>query len=270
MPTKIQIHDPVSGPRSIWVEKPYLKFGADPSCDLIVMENIEAQGSVRFKEGQYWLFNDSAAAMTLAGRPVERGTTHAWTHGERVRFPDGIEFLLIVEGDPAPARRSVERTITAPPPARSPEIGLEVEANAAPAEPASTDSRKGVSSTEVMQLGVTLLCIAAFVSFMVIGVRNKNTRKDAGADEFSSLVELGLSDQTPSASNMHPALVRRLQMAEGAIRHGNVTVGLEQFRQLKTYLDDQSAGTSWPNKLEAFEVRLRTFVSQRLAEVNEP
>jgi hypothetical protein len=266
MPAQIHINSPQSGMLTLWVEKPYLKFGPEPDCDLEVGGNTEARGSIRFKEGKYWLFNDSSVAITIAGQPVAQGKTQVWDSHQSVRFPDGTEYQLRVEGDPNPTRRPAESSIPIPSD-QSVHAATGNDPSAVPVSTVPSKTGKGFSSTELAQLAVTLLCVSLLIAFMVIGARQKNSPNEAGADELSSLVELGLSDPK---SERNSALVRRLQMAEGACRHGNMTMGVDQFRQLKSYLDEQSSSPLWPDNPAAFEVRLRTFVSSRLAEAVGP
>lgn len=272
MPSSIRVFDPAGLTSEIWIEKPFLTIGSGPTCD-IRLESDEVAPStanVRFREGQFLIFNQNESGLTIDGSPVNNGASTPWRAGQTLTFHSGFALQLIVDGDPAPSRKPI---VTVAPRREPPATPGRSEANteaspslaSTPDEPVKPKA-KGIRSTEIVQLMVILLCVAGGIA--VLATQNgAPTPSAAGGStsDFAAIVDAGEKlEELPEVA----ALIRQAQAAEFAYRRNDTELALGRFARLKTYLAPQDLKKDEEDKFRAFEFQLLKFVEGRLSRLH--
>ncbi|HEY1064781.1 MAG TPA: hypothetical protein VGE52_01670, partial [Pirellulales bacterium] len=228
---------------------------------------------VEFRDGRYWLLNQSGQSLTLAGRSVAPHAESEWPAGAELGLANATRLRLVVEGDPAPVERPFHRPASVAPVSAG-TVGAVAAAEAKAEAPSGGAARpdeppKKSSAVVLAQFGVIVACALGIAAIIVFGGEEPASDSDSGA-RLQSLVESGFALEDPLAQR----LTRRLQSAEAAFRRGDRAASLRRFQELHQYLAARrsagDAGSASPSPLRKFEDDLDRFVSRRLSNLSAP
>ncbi|MBA4017485.1 MAG: hypothetical protein C0483_09965 [Pirellula sp.] len=107
MPAKLIVVEGAEAGSELWVEYEVLRFGSDPSCELVLADSgVEPHAlTVRYGDGRYTVFNRSSAPLQLDAVTLAPSESGVWRSGKTLRFPNGSALKLETSGDGAPTRR---------------------------------------------------------------------------------------------------------------------------------------------------------------------
>lgn len=154
MPAKIVVVEGEKTGTAWWVEDEVVRIGSGPQCQI----RLEHPGvaphaaTLEFSEGRYNLYNRCDRPIRLGGRDVGSGASLPWAGGRDLVPAEGLAVRLVVDGDPAPAKR---------PAGPEPEDESAEQADGTGAEDEDEEGEEdGSAAKTVGQIVVTLLCVA--------------------------------------------------------------------------------------------------------------
>jgi hypothetical protein len=256
MPASIRVDSGISAGARFWIDRPVLRIGSDPQCDVCLpsAELAPHALTIEFRDGSYRVYNRSASVVHVGAAIVESGTNAVWHDGETIQLPGDLRVTMEVAGDPRPAPRtdsSQEDSIE--------ENTLPLALDAATSDAAGKAPAKS-SSKSLVQLAIIGVCVLALVGLLTM--KNAGGEKATAADRptFDELVEASLT-KDPS----YQAIIRRLQYAQAAVVRGNNRLARERFSRLR----DQLVSHLDPLEAEAkAEVeRVLSYVEYRLSQL---
>ncbi|MGD9631829.1 MAG: FHA domain-containing protein [Pirellulales bacterium] len=227
MSATIRVDTGISAGSRFWVDRPVLRIGSDPQCDICLpsAELAPHALTLEFRDGNYRVYNRSASRVYVGSAIVESGTSAIWRDGETIQLPGELRVALEIDGDPRPATRpegSREDGLAA---AGLPLAAAEASAEAAAAAPAKSSSKSW------MQLAVIGVCVLALVGLLTMKQGGGEKAAAAGRPTFNELV-----DDSQKKDATHQAIIRRLQYAQAAVvRYGTKgnKVARERFSKLR-------------------------------------
>lgn len=277
MSATLRLIDPQTGTREHWVEKPYLNIGSAPSSDVRIDDPAipALAASLRFRGGEYLLFNQTAGSITLDGDEVLAGKSYPVPAGGRIRFPNGAEIELVITGDPAPTRKPVERPVSTRE-ERPAAADVPAEGEDAAATDGKPAGKKG-SNTAVLQVGVIVVCVIGCIAILMMNNAPEATA-EPGVDLLTAIVEAGdappdpkaTAPVTPEMRRLRRALVRQVQSAEFSSRTGDGDAAFAKYSRLKNYIDGLSIPEGTLGRLagdEAFGKNLKQYVETQIAKL---
>lgn len=229
MSATIRVDTGISAGSRFWIDRPVLRVGSDPQCDVCLpsAELAPHALTLEFRDGNYRVYNRSASPVYVGSAIVESGTSAVWHDGETIQLPGELRVALDIDGDPRPAAR--------PDGTRDDgraDAGLPLAAEVAATDAAAAASAKS-SSKSWLQLAVIGVCVVALVGLLT--VKNGGEKAAAaGRPTFNQLV-----DESSKKDATHQAIIRRLQFAQAAIvRYGtkNNKRARERFAKLRDAL----------------------------------
>src|SRR5262245_37436703 len=176
MSASIRVESGISAGTNFWIDRPVLRIGSDPQCDICLpsAELAPHALTLEFRDGNYRVYNRSASRVYVGSSIVESGTSTIWHDGDTIQLPGEVCVALEIDGDPRPAARA-----EGAPDDRLAEAGLPLAADGEPAEAAGVAKAKS-SSKSWMQLAVIGVCVLALVGLLTM--KNGGGEKAAAAD----------------------------------------------------------------------------------------
>jgi len=255
MSAKIRIESGISAGTNYWVDRPVLRIGSDPQCE-ICLPSAELSPhalTLEFRGGTYRAYNRGTSAVTIGNATVQPGGVGAWAEDETAHLPGDLRLVLEVDGDPRPSPRPETRD----------DDGFETAAAAASADrpvtgaaPAATKSK----SKSLVQLGIIAACGLAMAAFLFMPpaaetpVTNRPT--------FDSIVASGLKKDGNTR-----ALVQQLQFAQAALVRGHNELAGLLFLRLRDRLVRQQETLTAAEREDARE--MLDYVQFRLSQFQE-
>ncbi len=110
MPAKLIVVEGAEVGSELWLEYEVLRFGSDPSCELVLADSVVEPHAftVRYGDGRYTVYNRGSAPLQLDAVTLAPSESGAWRPGKTLRFASGLALRLEASGDGAPARRPAE------------------------------------------------------------------------------------------------------------------------------------------------------------------
>ena len=165
MPAKLIVVEGAEAGSELWVEYEVLRFGSDPSCELVLVDSgVEPHSlTVRYGDGRYTVYNRGSAPLQLDAVTLAPSESGVWRSGKTLRFASGLALKLESSGDGAPARRPTE-------PAAHPIREAVAVANAGLDEPAigggsPLEPKPAKSNTGAIVAGVFFAAAAVLILF---------------------------------------------------------------------------------------------------------
>ncbi len=217
MPAIIRITSGISAGAAYGVDRPVLRIGSDPSCEICLpMVEIPAQAvTLEFRDGGYNVYNRGGVALGLANAALNPGGRGRWGEGESLELPAGVRLLMEYDGDPRPAPQMTPREVETP----YAELLAEQIDN-------SVDAKAAKSKT-LTQLAIIGACVVAG-ALMIFG--KPATPTAVKPPEFDALITTLLKDEA------FAPLRTRLQAAQTALVRGNKDLARERFGALRDAL----------------------------------
>ena len=233
MPATIHVESGISAGTSIWIDRPVLRVGSDPQCDVCLpsAELAPHALTLEFRDGAYRVYNRGAAPVNVGGSLIHSGAGAAWQPDDTIQLPGDLRLVLSIDGDPRPAPRPDSHYEDGFNAAAEPDLA---EA-AVDGESADAATQKKKSTSSLIQVAIIIGCIAA-VAGMLMMKRGGSSGDKPSADRptFEQIVQDSLSKDAS-----YRAIVRRLQYAQAAIvrfgDRGN-KVARERFATLRDQL----------------------------------
>ncbi len=224
MSATIRIESGISAGTSYWIDRPVLRIGSDPQCEICLPSADLAPHALtlEFRGGAYRAYNRGASAVSIGRAVVQPGAGGAWGEGETANLPGDLRLVLDVDGDPRPSPRPETRV----------EDGYASDATAesADARPtAGAPTAKKSSSKTTVQLAIIGLCVLAGAGFFFMP--RGNDAPVVNRPTFNAIVDSGLKKD----ENVR-ALVQQLQFAEAALVRGHNELAGILFLRLRDRL----------------------------------
>jgi len=254
MSATIRIESGISAGTSYWIDRPVLRIGSDPQCE-ICLPSAELSPhtlTLEFRGGAYRVYNRGTSAVSIGRAVVQPGGAAAWEEGDTAQLPGGLRLVLEVDGDPRPSPRQETRVDD---PYASDATAESAEARQTTGAPTTKKSSK-----TTMQLAIIGICILAGAAFLFMP-RGEETPV-VNRPTFKSIVESGLKKD----DNVR-ALVQQLQYAEAAIVRGHPQLAGILYLRLRDQLLHQQQSLPAADREDA-RVML-DYVQFRLSQFQE-
>ena len=96
MSAKIRIESGISAGTNYWVDRPVLRIGSDPQCE-ICLPSAELSPhalTLEFRGGTYRAYNRGTSAVTIGNATVQPGGVGAWAEDETAHLPGDLRLVL--------------------------------------------------------------------------------------------------------------------------------------------------------------------------------
>jgi hypothetical protein len=237
----IRIESGISAGTSYWIDRPVLRIGSDPQCE-ISLPTAELAGhamTLEFRNGTYRAYNRGTSPLSVGSAVIQSGGNALWQADEAAQLPGGVRLILEVDGDPRPSPRpdslaadSILGT------------GQHAELAGDTVDTAATPQKK--SSSTMVQLAVIGFCMLATVAFLTMK-RGGGAPAAANRPTFDSIVKNALEKKNGVQRKVLP----RLQFAQSAVVRGNSKLAQERFASLRDQLISQIDSLSAEDRKEA-------------------
>jgi hypothetical protein len=254
MSATIRVESGIAAGTSYWIDRPVLRIGSDPQCDICLPTADLAPHAltVEFRSGGYRVYNRSAAPVTIGSAVVQAGANAAWNDAQRVVLPGNLQLVLAIDGDPRPCPR--------PELQRDDELVAEETTTpiAASAGPLDEAAAKKKSSKTMLQLGVIGGCVLAMAALLTRGKGEETAA--ANRPTFDGLVRATLAKE---AADPMRAFLPRLQYAQSASVRNNGRIAKAHFMKLRDQLVRKME--TLPEKSRADAQQMLEYVEYRLS-----
>jgi hypothetical protein len=254
MSATIRIESGIAAGTSYWIDRPVLRIGSDPQCEICLpsAELAPHALTLEFRGGAYRAYNRGTAAISIGRTVVQPGAAGAWDEGAMAHLPDDLRLVLEVDGDPRPSPRQETRFEDG--------FASDAAADSAEARQAVGAPTTKKSSKTALQLGIIGLCVLAGVGFLFMPrgedapVVNRPT--------FETLVNSGLKKD----ENVR-ALTQQLQYAQAALVRGHNELAGILFLRLRDRLVRQQ--NSLPEADREHARKMLDYVQFRLSQFQQ-
>lgn len=220
MPAMIVIEGGVEAGRSFQIEDEVVRVGRSPSCQVAVADPgaPETALAVRYQGGKYVVYNRSLTTITVAAVPVPPGQSRPWSPGEVVSAWAGANLRLVVQGDPAPARKAVALGTK--------DLGTDkpTEKQAPPDAVAAVEKKPAPNKTfQIAVIALTWLVVLGVLAYSVID-------DGAGAPEDDGYEEVAKElDAAKKTNPLAAEVAAKLKDARTAERRGHYSSARRQY-----------------------------------------
>jgi len=239
MSATIRIESGISAGTSYWIDRPVLRIGSDPQCEICLpsAELAPHALTVEYRGGTYRVYNRGTGALSIDHATVQPGGASAWNDGETAHLPGDLRLVLEVDGDPRPSPRPETRA----------DDGFPTDASDTSSDGVGTAAAatgKKSSSNSLVQLAIIGICILAGAGFLLMP---KGTETPfVNRPTFESIVDSGLKKDDNVRS-----LVHQLQFAQAALVRGHNELAALLFVQLRDQLVRQQDSLPEPDRADA-------------------
>lgn len=254
MSANIRVDTGISAGSRFWIDRPVLRIGSDPQCDICLpsAELAPHALTLEFRDGAYRVYNRSASRIYVGSAMVESGTNAVWQDGATIELPGELRVALEINGDPRPSARAEGAH----------EGGLAEAGLPLAAEAVSTDAKSGApaksASQSWLQLAVIGVCVLALVGLLTMKNGSGEKAAAAGRPTFNQLVE-----ESSQKDATHQTIIRRLQYAQAAVVRGNSKLARERFSKLRDDLVGHLEAVSGDQKADV--ERVLSYVEYQLS-----
>jgi hypothetical protein len=255
MSAHIRVESGISAGTSYWIDRPVLRIGSDPQCDICLPSADLAPHAltVEFRNNTYRVYNRSGAPITIGRQVVQAGGNELWPADQMAALSGGLNMVLEVDGDsrPSPRPDSITRD--------NADTSDDVAIDAADSSQGTTAAKK--SSSTMIQLGVIAFCLLGMGAFLTMNRGGGATT--ANRPTFDAIVKESLAASEGSAMRK---LLPQLQYAQAAVVRGNAEVARVRFSRLRDRLVSQIDSLSGDSRKQA-ETAL-DYVEYQLSRLN--
>lgn len=226
MPACIRVDSGISVGTRHWIDRPVLRIGSDPQCDICLPSaGLAAHAlTIEFREGVYRAYNRDATVVSVGSDLVKPGGVATWHHDATLVLPGDLRLVLEVDGDPRPAPRpeSLAEWSTT-------DSAL-TQADASILAGAATTAGESKKSSSLGQLAVIGICIATMAGLLTMR-GGSGERSTPARPTFDAIVEASLARDDSTRE-----IVRRLQYAQAALVRGHNKLARVRFLKLRDQL----------------------------------
>lgn len=255
MSASIRVESGISAGTSFWIDRPVLRIGSDPQCDICLptAELAPHALTLEFRGGTYRIYNRGTAPVTAGSAMIQPGANGIWNDGDSIVLPGNQQLRLAFDGDPQPSPRPESRR-----------DGFEIDEQAAPAGAAAgavdEAAAKKKSSSSMVQMAVIGLCVLGMAAFLTMGGGDDAAKADRPT--FEGIVEATLAaDKDDPMREFLP----RLQYAQAGMVRGHRELAKQRFLKLRDQLVRQS--DTLPEKGQEGAKRMLDYVEFRLSQL---
>jgi hypothetical protein len=251
----IRVDTGISAGSRFWIDRPVLRVGSDPQCDVCLpsAELAPHALTLEFRDGNYRVYNRSASPVYVGAAIVESGTSAVWHDGETIQLPGELRVALEIDGDPRPSARAEGAHDDGLAVA-----GLPLSADVAAADPAAETAAAKSSSKSWLQMAVIGVCVLALVGLLTMKGGGGEKAAAAGRPTFNQLV-----DEAAKKDATHQTIIRRLQYAQAAVVRGHKKLARERFSKLRDDLVSHLDAVSGDAKTDV--ERVLSYVEYQLS-----
>lgn len=225
MSAGIRVDSGISVGTRYWIDRPVLRIGSDPQCDIsLPSTELEPHAvTLEFREGAYRVYNRCAAPINIGTALVKPGANAPWRADETIQLPGDLRISLEIEGDPRPSPQLASRLDDG---IANGDQSLPLEG--ATGEAAGEAAKKSKSS--LIQMAIIGVCVLAVAGLLMM---KKGGGETTAPDRptFNDIVQASLTKD-----EAHRAVVRRLQYAQAALVRGNSALARQRFLKLRDQL----------------------------------
>jgi hypothetical protein len=246
MSAKIRIESGISAGTNYWIDRPVLRVGSDPQCEICLPStNLASHAlTIEFHKDEYRFYNRGSSPIFANGSPVPPGKTGTWHDNDTIELPGDLRLVLAFDGDPRPCPRPMEKE------SEFRELSVDAEI--------SEEVAKQKSSKSFLQIAVIGFCVAGAALFLTMEGGAETETPDPPT--FEELVE---NSQTANAAVR--ARVEHLQFAEAAVVRGSFEVAKSRYSKLRDRL--RTSNTTLPEEVREDGKRILEFTEYRLSQL---
>ena len=256
-----------------WIEKNVVRLGRGADCDVAVDQpGIPSHlATVRFRNGQYAIYNRSGRRMSVADREIGAEGSGDWFAGELLQITPEIALRLLIDGSPAPSCQPDNEMLESYQQKRAEELRVksvqqqqEVEAAEQTEAPVSGRSSNLFPLLVAILLGLLLIGMASVFGFLVL--RNAMPAKPSFQPQAVAKSLLARSSELP------PQLVQLLQEAQQSVELLDRDLGKERLLRLQSELqrlkaDGADLTVSQGSQRVSYEDALRSYINLYLSQL---
>ena len=222
----IRIESGVSAGTIYWIDRPVLRVGSDPSCELCLPSaGLKSHAiTLEFRSGQYTIYNRAENDVQLAGVAVAAGERAHWPVEGRLILGGETELAREIDGDPAPSP-SPDNASMEEDRHDSAELGSAETADAASDE---TSPKSSKSMVQLSVIGACMLCCVIFV-----GSGSGDSQTETNVPDFAQIVATSMEEDVPTSARK---VVQQLQLAQAALVRGHQELAKRRFAKLRDRL----------------------------------
>ena len=111
MSASIRIESGIAAGTNYWIDRPVLRIGSDPQCDICLptAELAPHALTLEFRGGNYRVYNRGTSPVTVGRSTLQAGANGLWNDGDSIVLPGNLQLRLAVDGDPRPSPRPESR-----------------------------------------------------------------------------------------------------------------------------------------------------------------
>jgi hypothetical protein len=258
MSASIRVETGISAGTTYWIDRPVLRIGSDPSCEICLPTADVAPHALtlEFRDGNYRAYNRSSEPIRVGTAVVQQGATGIWGGDQAVQLPGDLRLVLQVDGDPRPSPRADSRL----------DDGFALQdgvllAAGGPGDAGEATTKK--SSSTMVQLGIIGACILGMAVFLSMrGGGGGTAQSNETLVSFDQIVATSLQADKNDAAR---ALLPRLQFAQAALVRGHQELARQRFLKLRDQLIRQDE--SFSDKQRASLQPMKRYVEYRLGQL---
>ncbi len=259
MPANLRVLTGLSAGALFWIERPVIRIGSDPACDVCLPSVALAKHAVtlEFRDGQYLVHNRARQPIGLDGRDLPADGKAPWRGGQSLRLSDDAELQLEIDGDPSPSPKPADLG--------GEDYDQDPEEQSLADESAGGSREPAEAAKTVFQLAVIAFCVIGSVVLLIYDARKTEAVATFDVPPFAQIVEQGLADPQGGP------LLSRLQMAEAAMVRDDQDLARTRFAALRDDLVPRQGpahAPSPPKERSDFVENAYQHVLLRLSELN--
>lgn len=254
MSARIRIESGISAGTSYWIDRPVLRIGSDPQCEICLptAELAPHALTLEFRSGAYRAYNRGTSPVTIGGAVVQPGAAVAWGEDETVQLPGDLRLVMNIDGDPRPCPRPETRA----------DDGFAIDdrstlaADAAGAASAKAGTKS--SSKSLVQLAIIGTCVVATGAFLMMPRGGETPAQNLPS--FDAIVVASLNKD----DNIR-ALIQQLQYAQSFLVRGHYDFARARFSMLRDRLVHEKDSLPEADRKDAQQIL--DYVEYRLSQL---
>lgn len=256
MSASVRIESGIAAGTSYWIDRPVLRLGSDPQCEICVLSAEVAPHAVtlEFRGGSYRAYNRSPSSLTLGRTMLQPSAAGVWNDGDVLELPGDLRLSLAIDGDPQPSPR----------PDAAFNDGFDDRQTSASDDPivaATPEAAKAAKSKSLVQMAIIGVCVVGMAGLLMLPKGGESTAGPTpNRPTFAAIVESSLK----KSDNIR-ALVQKLQYAQSFVVRGNTERARTSFTELRDQLSCQIDSLPPDDRKDA-EV-IRDFVESQLGKL---
>lgn len=256
MSANIRVESGISAGTSYWIDRPVLRIGSDPQCEICLpsAELASHALTLEYRNGTYRAYNRATAAIRIGSKMVQPGTAGDWNEAETALLPGDLRLVLQIDGDPRPCPRPDTAAV---------DDDFAVEGQPTSGEAASTTKAEPAtkkSSKTTIQMAIIAVCVLATAGFLLMPQAPETNA--ASRPSFDAIVKNSLAK-----GDEIRALARDLQFAQATLIRGQNERAGELFLKLRDRLVRQKDTLPEADRVDA--QNMLDYVQFRLGQLQQ-